>query len=441
MLTGCVFILEKTIVFMNRLNFRSHSNNSITRSNKSIFKTNKISIVISFLLLLILTIESCKKSKEDVLVISDPIASARIALADATREKHTDIDTSMYRQSLRRTVLWEKAILRKIGDSTIVYAPIRLSKELTIKEGGQPGVSVNNISWLVVTKFKEKYKFDMVLRIPNKEAGTTGKFNGVLIVDDWFGKRQTFYIDKDKEKSNTSNRKDANGDIITTMGSSCRTTSYTICAGNDNYCYTTYETTCTYTSEPPINDDPYDPYGGDNPGGQVPGNGGGGGDSTPPNIRISLDVRLKYPVLAKVIDGLYDKVKVDAKLMEAIKQFSHLTEQQILDNLKPGTGPQLQVSDQIASIGFYDPSTSSILINQELAEDTNYLTADYPKALEFYMSVVILHEFIHFGENYTQIFAPYTGHATDVGYQFEDNYYGGRVIFNYLTGALTFDKL
>ena len=104
------------------------------------------------------------------------------------------------------------------------------------------------------------------------------------------------------------------------------------------------------TPTPPGNYDPCD------------GVGQGGNDgSTPdenqiPNGEIdetecdpSLDLlpfdRLKYPILANIVDGLHNKVKNNPKLMAAIKNFSHLTEQEILSNLETGKGPKVSVVD------------------------------------------------------------------------------------------------
>lgn len=56
------------------------------------------------------------------------------------------------------------------------------------------------------------------------------------------------------------------------------------------------------------------------------------------------------------------------------------------------------------------------------------------------MAVSILHEFIHFGENYTKIFLPYDNANNDPGFQFENQYYGGSVNFNYATGEITYER-
>lgn len=84
---------------------------------------------------------------------------------------------------------------------------------------------------------------------------------------------------------------------------------------------------------------------------------------------------------------------------------------------------------------------NTIYISEHLITANNYLVQNYPTALEFYITVSILHEFIHFGENYTETFLPHEGNYDDPGYQFENNIYGGRVKFDYPTGNITYEKL
>lgn len=141
---------------------------------------------------------------------------------------------------------------------------------------------------------------------------------------------------------------------------------------------------------------------------------------------------MSYPVLGQIVDGLYNKVKNDPKLMAAIKNFSHLSEQHILSNLKTGQGPKLVVKTMPNVAGHFNRQTNTIEIAHHVVSATNYVLKDYSTALELYIAVRILHEFIHFGENYTQMFLPYN----DSGFQFENQYYGGRVSFNYATGEI-----
>ncbi|MET4141968.1 hypothetical protein [Pedobacter sp. UYP1] len=106
--------------------------------------------------------------------------------------------------------------------------------------------------------------------------------------------------------------------------------------------------------------------------------GGSDGNVIAPPIIITIDIRMKYPTLAKIIDGLYQKAISNPKLMAALKQFSHLSEQQILDNLKSGKGPSIQVVDPNSliggSVGEFDPISGIIKISETVASDANYFS-------------------------------------------------------------------
>ena len=155
-------------------------------------------------------------------------------------------------------------------------------------------------------------------------------------------------------------------------------------------------------------------------------------------IIIPLDIRLQYPTIAKIVDGLYEKVKNDPKLMAALKKYSNLSEQQILDNLKVGKGPTIVVKDLNGRTGHYDKNLNVIEIDTSVANDINYVRLGQATALEFYLTAIILHEFVHFGNNMTLDFYPNFG-KFDAGFQFENQYYGGRVRFD--NDIITFEKI
>ncbi len=171
--------------------------------------------------------------------------------------------------------------------------------------------------------------------------------------------------------------------------------------------------------------------------------GGGGGDTSNNNLSIDIDLltRINYPILGKIVDNLYNKVKNDSKLLEAIKKFSHLDTKQVLDNLKVGSGPKLVVTNNFSPNKVGEFKNNTIYINKNHITQTSYIYKDYSTALEFYITVAILHEFIHFGENMSDIFLPHNGNTDDVGFQFENDMYGGRVFFNPVTGALEYEKI
>jgi hypothetical protein len=91
--------------------------------------------------------------------------------------------------------------------------------------------------------------------------------------------------------------------------------------------------------------------------------------------------------------------------------------------------------------GGYDKATNIMYISEHVVTAKDFLAKDFSMAVEFYLTVSILHEFVHFGENYTQTFLPHENGYDDSGYKFENEAYGGRVKFDYKTGNITYEKL
>lgn len=181
-------------------------------------------------------------------------------------------------------------------------------------------------------------------------------------------------------------------------------------------------------------DDPYLPE----PGGGGGGDGGTGGSGSAPATRIDLNFldRGKYPVLSKIVDGLYQKVKTDRKLMDALKNFSKLPEDQILTNLVSGQGPKLTVVNNLPPnvVGRYTDGTNEIRLNEVDARDLNNFSLDrnVSTALEFFFTSLILHEFVHFGNDVSGVQVVSVGNF-DAGAQFENAYYRGDVKYDPVT--------
>ena len=195
---------------------------------------------------------------------------------------------------------------------------------------------------------------------------------------------------------------------------------------------------------PPVQTTPQVPLGQENhfPIGN-PGNGGDSSGSSRAPIIITPDIRLKYPALAKIVDGLYDKVKNDPKLMEALMKFSTMTKEQILYVLSPGKGPLLTVVSTFkdTQYGEYNNSTTVLSLNEKYVTLLNTFNMDTSKAsmFDFFLTSTILHETVHFGNNINNNYLPNIGWA-DVGAQFENYQYGGDVGYDRNTGNLTFIK-
>ncbi|TCD28989.1 hypothetical protein EZ456_02180 [Pedobacter psychrodurus] len=153
---------------------------------------------------------------------------------------------------------------------------------------------------------------------------------------------------------------------------------------------------------------------------------------------------MKYPTLSKIVDALYDKVKNNPKLLAALVKYSKLSEAKVLENLKSGKGPLLLVKTDMPNDRYaqFDPNTGHIELSGEYASKLNQFEFD-PKVstmLEFFITSTILHEFVHFGNDLTNI-TPATIGFFDAGKQFENYYYGGDVNYNPTTKNIYLVKM
>lgn len=101
--------------------------------------------------------------------------------------------------------------------------------------------------------------------------------------------------------------------------------------------------------------------------------------------------------MAKIIDGLYEKVKNGPKLMDAIKKFSLMDEKKILEKLKSGKGPNLIVKDLEPNTFGEELGDGNIYINKMYLTSLNNLVNTSLPSFEIFLTSTILHEFVHFG--------------------------------------------
>lgn len=171
--------------------------------------------------------------------------------------------------------------------------------------------------------------------------------------------------------------------------------------------------------------------------------GGDSGVSSPPLI-MSIEDRLKYPALAKLIDGLYDKVKNEPQLLNALMKFSTMSKVQVLYALTPGKGPKIEVVNNFPSTlyGNYTANNVTLSLNEKyvgLLSSFNMDTSK-PTMFDFFLTSTILHEVVHFGNDINRTWLPNIGWF-DIGAQFENEVYGGDVSYDQNTGNLKFIKI
>ncbi|WP_345106178.1 hypothetical protein [Mucilaginibacter panaciglaebae] len=161
-------------------------------------------------------------------------------------------------------------------------------------------------------------------------------------------------------------------------------------------------------------------------------------------IDMSFLDRLNYPKLAKIVDGLYQRVKSDLDLQAALVKYSNLPIDQVLAYLKPGKGPKIVLKDYTGDAieeQYGDEDAGTIYINRKYAEHLNVKIPYQPDPnFEFFIMAVILHEFVHFGNQEVMQRFPTNPYNWDAGAQFEDAAFGGHVDYDLTTGKMTFVK-
>lgn len=118
----------------------------------------------------------------------------------------------------------------------------------------------------------------------------------------------------------------------------------------------------------------------------------------------------KYPKLTEYLKNQLPKTGEIPKIVNTIKEISGISEEQIINDLKWGHGPALE----IIQLDNYSSNTSDKTVGafDKLLPNTILLDIDYVEGLEngtnsqieedgllFYLGVVILHEYVHYTDN------------------------------------------
>jgi len=401
---------------------------------------------------------------------------------------------------LYKNPIWDKAYSKGVNNGTALAIPIHFDVKSYIRTRAEYGVDFDNLNYLLITKSHEgAYSAEWVTLYPDMEwiKGNRETYTGRIVVADWDGNIKSSYGFEKSGKISFNTVSRSSQTTILNSKSSSKSAVTEVYRAIDGKCYENIREVpdatgvTLYRKEVDCPDDNKPDFSNNGGGSADPNHPGGGGISfggnyLPPNcnsdpnyvmptgpapdgkaymprcqapvkeepivkplltyipIVLPLNDRLKYPALANLLDGLYDKVKNNSKLMETLKQFSHLTESQILANLAAGKGPQINVVEGLAlnnTFADYNPETGLIRIDAGTVSNVNYFSSTYATAMDVFITAVVLHEFIHFGEHTTQTFIPHQGRQDDAGYEFENKYYGGRVDFDPIKGTISYKPL
>lgn len=125
-----------------------------------------------------------------------------------------------------------------------------------------------------------------------------------------------------------------------------------------------------------------------------------------PNFIMSNSDRLKYPKFTQVVINIANYVDSNPNVMKTLKQYTGLNEQQILDKLKFGKGPLIEIKPLDGAYGYHNPTTNTVQINEKYVTMLENSSLTDAGALKLFLSIVLLHEFVHYSDglffNWTQ---------------------------------------
>jgi hypothetical protein len=161
----------------------------------------------------------------------------------------------------------------------------------------------------------------------------------------------------------------------------------------------------------------------------------------PPSAKIILNYldRLKYPKLATIFYNFYKKVANNPKMLDALVKYSNMTKAQVLQYLNPSQGPTISITTYPQSI--YAQYVSNTIYLNDLYLDAMSSSPWTPDPnLEFFISAVVLHEYVHFGNDFSMDRFPSRG-TFDAGAQWENSTFGGKTEYDLSTHTLRFVKI
>ena len=168
------------------------------------------SINVLFALILILSINSCRKENSSSNAPLDEIKSGKI-IDEAKNSFNNQIGSILdyqtlssnskksFRHGLAKSPDWKNAVVKTLSKVKAVLVPIAYEKDIFLKVGDTKNSyqSLKALSYLLIYNNKEKAKtIEWVTFIPdNLDYRTNGnKFTGKVIIEDWAGNFKKGYV-------------------------------------------------------------------------------------------------------------------------------------------------------------------------------------------------------------------------------------------------------
>ena len=119
-----------------------------------------------------------------------------------------------------------------------------------------------------------------------------------------------------------------------------------------------------------------------------------------PNFTMSKLDQIKYPRFTNMVKNLENFVSNNPIVLEALKNNTGLSESKILEGLKWGKGPIINIKDIEAEYGDYSSSTKIINVNAKYVRGLEVSSlATTQKNTSFLLAITVLHEYTHYGDH------------------------------------------
>jgi hypothetical protein len=349
----------------------------------------------------------------------------------------------------KRKLNWDKAYSVYKGTESRVIIPFELENEIYTKLADSSMTSYSKIAKFIVSGTKGHYQYEIATYFPDLESlsDKTKKFSGRVVIEDLNGD----FIKGYKYKNDKITRITVTEKNARTAGwvKMCDVTDWYSCMVIDGRTVgCTFDYTEYSNCEEEYDDEHQDKW-------SVDENGnyyvnwiacvGCGPSSNIDNsavnaglFKLSMTNQMLYPRFTLMAKGLYEYVKANQKVLNALKAFSGLSESQILDKIKFGQGPTIVIKELNAgTYGSYSKQTDPNSINvsatwvQNLEFYSSFATTE---AVSFLLAVTVLHEFVHWSRDANGMEL----NNFEYGVSFEQQAYGVEISRENAIGAYTY---
>ena len=125
-----------------------------------------------------------------------------------------------------------------------------------------------------------------------------------------------------------------------------------------------------------------------------------------PDFKMRKIDKVKYPKFTNTVINIANYVNSNPNVMQTLKQFTGMNDQQVLNALKFGQGPLLEIVDLPGAYGYHNPLTNTIQIDINYVKKLENSIGANAEIMNLFLSITLLHEFIHWTDglffNWTQ---------------------------------------